>query len=97
MAYRSVITKEIRWEASAVRAGGWARAAKASPAGKLDRSRRGSPLPDLHVSVQGPSTIADSSSITYHLTVNNTGNANAVDITLINTIPDGTSVTSVTV
>jgi uncharacterized repeat protein (TIGR01451 family) len=62
----------------------------------LVSNNSGSPLPDLHVSVQGPSTIADSSSITYHLTVNNTGNANAVDITLINTIPDGTSVTSVT-
>lgn len=55
-----------------------------------------SPLPNLSVSVQGPATIADGSTVVYQLTVNNTGNANAVDIDLINTLPDGTSPVSVT-
>lgn len=62
----------------------------------LVSNNSGSPLPDLHVSVQGPSTIADGSTVVYQLTVNNSGNANAVDIDLINTLPDGTTFSSVT-
>jgi uncharacterized repeat protein (TIGR01451 family) len=55
-----------------------------------------SPLPDLWVSVAGPANIADNSSVTYVLTVNNSGNANAVDIDLIDTLPAGTMATGVT-
>ena len=55
----------------------------------LVSNNSGSPLPDLRVSVQGPATIADGSTVVYHLTVNNTGNAHAVDVTVINTLPDG--------
>jgi uncharacterized repeat protein (TIGR01451 family) len=62
----------------------------------LVSNNSGSPLPDLHVSVQGPATIADGSTVVYHLTVNNTGNAHAVDVEVINTLPDGVSYSSVT-
>jgi uncharacterized repeat protein (TIGR01451 family) len=55
-----------------------------------------SPKPDLSISVQGPATIADNSDVVYHLTVNNSGNSNAVNITVVDTLPDGTSFSSVT-
>ena len=55
-----------------------------------------SPKPDLSISIQGPSTIPDDSDVVYHLTVNNSGNANAVGVTVIDTLPDGTSFASVT-
>lgn len=55
-----------------------------------------SPKPDLSISVQGPATIPDDSSVVYHLTVNNSGNENAVNVTVIDTLPDGTSFSSVT-
>jgi uncharacterized repeat protein (TIGR01451 family) len=55
-----------------------------------------SPKPDLSVSIQGPATIADESNVVYQLTVNNSGNSNAVDVTVIDTLPDGTSFASVT-
>lgn len=54
-----------------------------------------SPKPDLSVSIQGPSTIADDSNVVYQLTVNNSGNSNAVNVTVIDTLPDGTSFASV--
>jgi len=55
-----------------------------------------SPKADLSVSVQGPTTIPDEGNVNYHLTVNNSGNANAVNVTVIDTLPDGTSFASVT-
>ncbi|RYC11453.1 CARDB domain-containing protein [Nocardioides zhouii] len=53
-----------------------------------------SPLADLRVSVSGPSVILDNSQVTYTLTVNNSGNAHATDVVVINTLPDGTTVAS---
>lgn len=54
-----------------------------------------SPKPDLSVSIQGPATIADNSNVVYQLTVNNSGSSNAVNVTVIDTLPDGTSFSSV--
>ena len=57
------------------------------------------PKPDLRISVQGPSTIADgtnppATNITYQLTVNNSGGVNAVDVRVVNNLPAGMSVVS---
>ncbi|MQA25650.1 MAG: DUF11 domain-containing protein [Micromonosporaceae bacterium] len=53
-----------------------------------------SPKPDLSVSVQGPSQIGEFDDVKYDLTVNNSGNGNANEITLINTLPLGFSYVS---
>jgi uncharacterized repeat protein (TIGR01451 family) len=55
-----------------------------------------SPKPDLSVSIQGPATIPDEGNVVYQLTVNNAGSSNAVNVTVIDTLPDGTSFASVT-
>jgi uncharacterized repeat protein (TIGR01451 family) len=52
------------------------------------------PKPDLRISVQGPSTIADNTNTTYQLTVNNAGSVNAVDVRVVNTLPAGFSFVS---
>jgi uncharacterized repeat protein (TIGR01451 family) len=52
------------------------------------------PKADLRVSIQGPSTIADSTNVTYQLTVNNSGSVNAVDVRVVNNLPAGMSVAS---
>ncbi len=52
------------------------------------------PKPDLHLSVQGPSTIQDDTDVTYHLTINNSGSVNAVDVRVVNNLPAGMSVVS---
>jgi len=48
-----------------------------------------SSLADLTVSIAAPSTAAVSSPVTYQLTVNNTGGANAQGITVQDTLPAG--------
>jgi len=45
------------------------------------------PLPDLKVSVQGPTSIGEGQEATFKLTVNNIGTANAVDVRVSNTLP----------
>jgi len=45
------------------------------------------PLPDLKVSVQGPTSIGEGQDATFNLTVNNIGTANAVDVRVVNTLP----------
>ena len=49
----------------------------------------GSPLPDLALTKTGPSSVPISSPITYHLTVNNIGAANATNIRVVDTLPAG--------
>ncbi len=53
-----------------------------------------SPKPDLSVSVQGPSQVGEFADVTYDLTVNNSGNANANELTVVNTLPLGFSYVS---
>jgi len=52
------------------------------------------PLPDLKVSVQGPTSIGEGQDATFQLTVNNIGTANAVDVRVVNTLPSGFSFVS---
>jgi len=47
------------------------------------------PRPDLRVSVQGPTSIGPSQDATFNLTVNNQGNAHAVDVRVDATLPLG--------
>ena len=54
------------------------------------------PLPDLKVSVQGPTSIGEGADATFQLTVNNIGTANAVDVRVVNTLPAGFTFSSVT-
>lgn len=54
----------------------------------------GSPLPDLTLNKTGPTSVATSTNMTYTLTVNNVGTANASDIRLIDTLPDGVAFVS---
>lgn len=54
------------------------------------------PLPDLKVSVQGPTSIGEGQDATFLLTVNNIGTANAVDVRVTNTLPVGFTFASVT-
>ena len=54
------------------------------------------PLPDLKVSVQGPTSIGEGQSATFKLTVNNIGTANAVDVRVVNTLPANFAFQSVT-
>jgi uncharacterized repeat protein (TIGR01451 family) len=54
-------------------------------------------LPDLTVSVAAPATVAPGAPIAYTLTVNNTGNANATGITVVNNLPVGATFVSVVV
>jgi uncharacterized repeat protein (TIGR01451 family) len=51
-----------------------------------------SALPDLSVSIAGPSTAAAGSNATLQLTVNNSGGANATDIQVNATLPAGFSI-----
>lgn len=51
----------------------------------------GTPLPDLTISKTGPTTVVTSAPMTYTLTVNNQGTANATDITVSDTLPAGVS------
>ena len=56
----------------------------------------GSPLADLTIAKTGPTSVAKSSSMTYTLTVNNLGTANATDIKVSDTLPPGlTGVTQI--
>jgi len=54
----------------------------------------GGSLPDLTINKTGPTTVATSSPMTYTLTVNNVGTANATDVKVVDTVPTG--VTSIT-
>lgn len=49
----------------------------------------GSPLADLSIAKGGPTSVPVSSPMTYTLTVNNTGTANATDIKVVDTVPAG--------
>ena len=49
----------------------------------------GSPLPDLTISKNGPTSVQTSSAMTYTLTVNNIGNANATNVKVVDTVPAG--------
>jgi uncharacterized repeat protein (TIGR01451 family) len=47
------------------------------------------PLADLTITKSGPASVGTSSPMTYTLTVNNTGTANASDIQVVDTVPAG--------
>jgi uncharacterized repeat protein (TIGR01451 family) len=49
----------------------------------------GSPLPDLTIAKTGPTSVVKSSPMTYTLTVNNLGTANATNIKVSDTLPPG--------
>ena len=51
----------------------------------------GTPLPDLTIAKTGPAAVAASAPLTYTLTVNNLGTANASDIKVADTLPFGVS------
>ena len=51
----------------------------------------GSPLPDLTIAKTGPTTVVKSSPMTYTLTANNLGTANATNIKVSDTLPPGVS------
>ena len=55
----------------------------------LVQNGSGSPLADLSISKTGPSSVVQSSPMTYILTVNNTGNANATNVRVVDTLPAG--------
>jgi uncharacterized repeat protein (TIGR01451 family) len=54
----------------------------------------GSPLADLAISKAGPTSVVVLSPMTYTLTVNNTGNANATDVKVVDTVPAGLTLIS---
>lgn len=54
------------------------------------------PRPDLRISVQGPTSIGAEQSAAFNLTVNNQGNANAVDVRVDATLPLGFAFQSAT-
>ena len=47
----------------------------------------GSPMPDLSIAKIGPTSVPFSSPMTYTLTVNNTGTANAMNVKVVDTLP----------
>ena len=49
----------------------------------------GSGIPDLSISKAGPTTVNVSSPMTYTLTINNSGTANATGVTVVDTVPAG--------
>src|SRR3954467_6855376 len=49
----------------------------------------GSPLPDLTIAKTGPTSVVKSSAMTYTLTINNLGTANATNIKVSDTLPPG--------
>ncbi|MFZ2493259.1 MAG: CARDB domain-containing protein [Thermoanaerobaculia bacterium] len=49
----------------------------------------GSPLADLTIAKTGPTSVLTSSPMTYTLTVNNLGNANATNVKVVDTVPAG--------
>ncbi len=49
----------------------------------------GSPLPDLTIAKVGPSAVKVSSLMTYFLTINNIGTANATNVKVVDTVPVG--------
>jgi len=60
-----------------------------STATTLVTNGSGSPLPDLTISKAGPTSVAASSPMTYTLTVNNIGTANATGVKVVDTVPFG--------
>lgn len=56
----------------------------------------GSPLPDLALTKTGPSSVVAGGPITYQLTVNNIGSANASNIRVVDTVPAGVTNISAT-
>lgn len=54
------------------------------------------PLPDLTISKTGPSSVQSSSPMTYTLTVNNIGTANATGVKVVDTVPTGVTGISAT-
>jgi uncharacterized repeat protein (TIGR01451 family)/fimbrial isopeptide formation D2 family protein len=56
----------------------------------------GSSLPDLTINKTGPTTVATSSPMTYTLTVNNIGQANATGVKVVDTVPAGVTGISAT-
>ena len=53
----------------------------------LVNNNSGSPLPDLTISKTGPTSVKVSSPMTYTLTINNQGSANATNIKVVDTVP----------
>ena len=49
----------------------------------------GAPLPDLTLSMAGPSSVPTSTPMTYTLTVHNIGAANVTGVTVVDTLPSG--------
>jgi uncharacterized repeat protein (TIGR01451 family) len=49
----------------------------------------GSGIPDLSISKAGPTSVNISSPMSYTLTINNAGTANATDVTVVDTVPAG--------
>jgi uncharacterized repeat protein (TIGR01451 family) len=54
-----------------------------------------SPLADLSISKTGPSSVVQSAAMTYVLTVNNSGAANATNIRVVDTLPAGVNLASI--
>jgi len=49
----------------------------------------GTPLPDLTIAKTGPTSVVAGSPMTYTLTINNIGTANATDVKVVDTLPAG--------
>ncbi len=54
-----------------------------------------SPLPDLTISKTAPSSVVTNGALTYTLTVNNIGNANTSNVRVVDTLPAGVGLVSV--
>jgi uncharacterized repeat protein (TIGR01451 family) len=61
----------------------------------LVQNNNPSPLADLSISKTGPSSVVQSSPMTYILTINNSGQANATNIRVVDTLPAGVGLSSV--
>ncbi len=56
----------------------------------------GAPLPDLTLSMAGPSSVPTSTPMTYTLTAHNIGTANVTGVTVVDTLPSGLTAISAT-
>jgi len=56
----------------------------------------GGPLPDLTISKNGPTSVVTTSPMTYTLTINNIGTANADNVKVVDTVPAGLTAISAT-
>ena len=62
----------------------------------LVQNNNPSPLADLSISKTGPSSVVQTAPLTYVLTVNNSGTANATNIRVVDTLPAGVGFVSAT-